>query len=455
MSSLNSIMDTSLTSMFAARAGLSSSSHNIANTPGYNRQETLFKTRYPQMYPWGSIGRGVEIDGIRRIQDQFLVTNLRSQSSKMEHFSQIDNALYEIESILGSVDNDHLGNSLNTFFNAWSDLSTAPFDVSLKQAVKSAADSLVTDFHTISTSIDDLEANIEDSVEMEITKLNELLSQVAEMNSQIMHAESGGMTANDLRDQRDLLVTEISKIAKVSILERDDGTQDVILAGRTLVVRDHAEQFQYVSQKVSTGYEMTVVTYGNLRQVQLSPGRLDGLLTSRDDYVTDVRDQLDSVAAQLAQQVNDLHVQGNSGTTSGLQFFTGDTAHTIDISQIIRDDPSTIATSRTGLAGDNDIALEIAALTNESGGAVGSLTIGDTYRGVLMDVASNRSQFDFLVENQNNVINAIETKIASISGVSLDEEGANMIKFQNTYSAAARVITTCQDMFETMLNMTR
>jgi len=449
-------MDTSLSAMFAARVGLSSASHNIANanTPGYNRQEALFAARRPQMMRYGALGRGVEIEGIRRIQDEFLVTNLRSQHSRLESYTQVDSTLYEIEAILGSVDNDHLGNSLNAFFNAWGDLSTAPFDDSLKQAVVSAAASVVADFRSIDDSLTDLEQSIENSVQLEIGNLNELLGQIAEMNKQIAAVEVGGVTANDLRDQRDLLITEVSKIAKVSVLERDDGTKDIILAGRTMVTRDHAEQFQYAWQRNGDIYEMTVVTHGNMRQVELSTGRLEGLMSSRDTYVTNVREQLDEVAAMLIEQVNSLHVEGNSGTTTGLPFFTGTSAHTIDVIEAIKQNSALVATSRSGLAGDNDIALAIAALSGTGVTESGDPSVGDTYRNLLVNVATQRSQFEFMVENQQNVVNAIETKIASVSGVSLDEEGANMIKYQNAFSASARVVTACQDMYEALLNMT-
>ena len=118
MPGLNSIMDTSLSALFAAQTGLATVGHNIANanTPGYSRQEVNFAARRPDILPYGAIGRGVEIDGIRRIQDDFLVNNLRVQTSRLESYSAVDSALYEMEAILGSVDNDHLGNALNNFF---------------------------------------------------------------------------------------------------------------------------------------------------------------------------------------------------------------------------------------------------------------------------------------------------------------------------------------------------
>jgi len=451
--SLNSVMDTSLSAMFSAQAGMATTSHNIANadTPGYTRQSNLLAARRPLNFPFGSIGQGVDIVTVRRSQDNFLLNSLRAQKAKMASYESVDSALYEVENILGSIDNDHLGDALNSFFNAWSDLATPPVDPSLKQQVISNAVSLVTDFHTMSASLDDLQTNIEMQVEEEIVNLNGLLDQIGNLNSQIMAAEIGGQTANDLRDQRDLLVSEMSSIAAVTTVEREDGSLDVILNGRTMVVRDSVQQFTTTYRETSQGYRMTVVTDGNFHDVTLPEGRLSGLLDSRDNYVEDIRAQLDNVASMLITRVNDLHVQGQSGTSSGQLFFTGDSMHTIQVSQALQDDPSQVATSRSGDSGDSDLAWEIAALADSSG--AGDFTVTDRYRGLLIDVASKRASFEFLVDNQANAVAAVESKIASVTGVSLDEEASNMIRFQNTYSAAARVISTIQEMFETLVSM--
>jgi flagellar hook-associated protein 1 FlgK len=455
MPGLNSIMDSSLSALYAAQAGLATTGHNIANanTPGYSRQTVLFSARRPDILPYGAIGRGVEIQGIRRIQDDFLVNNLRSQSARFESYSAVDTTLYEVEAILGSVDNDHLGNALNNFFNSWSALAQPPINTSLKEDVVNNAISLVNDFHAIDESLEDLEADIELGIQSEIGNLNRLLAQVADMNRQIMNAETNGEPANDLRDQRDYLITEVSKIAEVSVLEREDGTKDIILAGRTMVARDSVTEFQSTYEKTADGYQMTVVTQGNLQKVSLSPGKLSGLLESRDTHITGVREQLDAVAGKLIEEVNALHTQGRTDNSSGQAFFTGDSMHTIDVNPAILDNSALVATGRTGADGDTDIALEIAELANAGLEGPGTQSVTDSYRAMLTNVASKRASFEFMVENQQNVVATLQARLASVSGVSLDEEGANMIKYQNSYNAAAKIISTVQELYDTLLNM--
>lgn len=455
MSGLNSIMDTSLSALFAAQAGLATTGHNIANanTEGYSRQETLFAARRPDMTAVGAIGRGVDVTGIRRVQDEFLLNNLRSQTARGESYSAVDSALSEVESILGSVDNDHLGNALSNFFKAWNAMSQPPITDSMKENVVSSAISLVTDLHSVDDSLTALENNIENSIQLEIGNLNRLLTQVADLNKQIMAAEAGGSIANDLRDQRDLLITQVSAIAEVSVHEREDGTKDVILAGRTMVTRDTVTTFESSYEQTADGYRMSIVTGGNKRQVALSTGKLEGLLSSRDVQVRQVREQLDGLAKKLIDEVNALHTQGRTSMSSGLEFFTGDSLHTIDVSQALQDNSALVATGRTGASGDNDIALAIANLGNVSSGATGNQTVNDVYRALLTDLASSRSTYEFMVQNQQNVVASLETKMASISGVSLDEEGAAMVRYQNSYQAAAKVVTTVQTLYDTLMSM--
>ncbi|PID79871.1 flagellar hook-associated protein FlgK, partial [bacterium DOLZORAL124_64_63] len=398
-------------------------------------------------------GRGVEITGVRRIQDEFLLGNLRVQTARLASFTEIDSALYEVEAILGSVDNDHLGDALNNFFNSWNALGQPPINSSLKQDVISSALSLVNDFHSINDSLDDLEANIEKDIQLEIGNLNQLLDGVAEMNQQIMSAEASGVEANDLRDQRDLLITQISEIAEVSVHEREDGSKDIILAGRTMVARDNVTHFASTYTETSNGYKMTIVTQGHSQEVRLSPGKLEGLMTSRDVHIADVRDRLDSLAANLVTQVNGLHTQGRTSTSSGVAFFSGDSMHTIAVNPALENNPAMVATGTTNAEGDNTIALAIAALGEAGSGQSHGLSVGDEYRSLLTVVASKRSSYEFSVESQQNVVETLKTKMASVSGVSLDEEGANMIKFQNSYNAAARMISTVQKMYDTLINM--
>lgn len=455
MSGLNAIMDNSLSALLAAQAGMATSGHNIANahTPGFNRQDVIFSTRRPEIMAYGAIGRGVEVMGIRRIQDEFLLGNMRAQTSRLHSYAAVDSALYDIEGILGSVDNDHLGDALNNFFDAWNDLAQPPFNDSLKLNVVSQAETLVADFRAIDAALVRLQSDLELRIQSEVENLNHLLSDIGELNRQVMAAETNGQPANDLRDQRDLKINQLSELAEVSVLEREDGSKDIILAGRTMVARDRVTLFEGVYRPDGDGYTFAVVTEGNQQDVALSPGMLEGLLAARDVHVRGAREQLDSVARQLISEVNDLHTQGLTAGGRGVMFFTGDSMHNIGINQAILDNESLVATGTTGNSADNDIALAIADLGRSSTFGPGRKSVNESYRSVVMDVAGNRGSFEFMVENQQSVVASLNARMASVSGVSLDEEGANLVRYQNSYNAAAKVIATVQEMYDTLLNI--
>jgi len=448
MSGLNGIMDGSLSALLAAQLGMATTGHNIANsgTAGYSRQVVVFAARRPSVLGYGGIGQGVEVMGIRRIQDSLLVGNLRNQMAQLGSYQATDRTLQDIEGILGSVDNDHLGNALTQFFSAWNALAQPPFNDSLKLGVVQTAETLVADFHSIDAALRGMEQDLAKSAAAEIEDLNRLLVELGELNGQIMAVEAGGNQANDLRDLRDLIITQISTITEVTVKERDDGSQDLIMAGRTLVSRDRVTLFEGQTSVAGSGIQMAVVTAGNQQEVNLAPGTLEGLLNASAVHVRNLRSKLDGVVQNLVNQVNGMHQQG----TAGLAFFTGDSLANIEINEAIRLDENLVATGRTGASGDNDIALAIAAL---DGNAPGGISVGEAYRSVITGVAGDRGRVDFLLESQEGVVMSLEARMASVSGVSLDEEGARLVQYQNSYNAAAKVIQTVQEMYDALLDM--
>ena len=265
----------------------------------------------------------------------------------------------------------------------------------------------MTDFHSINESLTALEANIESSIQLEIGNLNRLLTQVADMNRQIMASETGGEPANDLRDQRDLLITQVSAIAEVSVHEREDGTKDIILAGRTMVSRDSVTLFESTYEKTADGYRMTIVTDGTKQAVSLSTGKLEGLLDQpRRAHPRRPRASSTRVAEKLIDEVNALHTQGRTANSSGLQFFTGDNMHTIGrepgIWPIIRiwwpPDAPRAPGDNEHRPGDRQPGQREQRRHRRRRPSTMS-----TAR-LLTDLASNRSTFEFLVKNQQNVV---------------------------------------------------
>jgi flagellar hook-associated protein 1 FlgK len=450
---LNRILDIGMSGLYAASAALQTSSHNVANvdTAGFSRQAVTTGTRLPLSYSYGMLGGGADITSVRRLTDEFLVERLRGQTSTLQSDVQVDLTMQEIELVLGPASGNPIGTSLDTFFASWSELSSPPITDELRRDVLDKAELVSSQISGAAAGLADLESQMEQGLEGSVAALNQLLEGVSQLNGQILLAEGPGETANDLRDRRDYLMQEISQLTEVDTVTRGDGTLDVIIAGRTVVVRDSVDLLD-VSRNSETG--AVQVTAGNRDYaMDISGGEIGGLLTSISGELADTRAMLDDFAVELIDQVNAIHVQGRTAGGGGLMFFTGSDAASIGVNPQLESRPEMLATSRTGLAGDSDVAREIAALGAEAAGTSGSMGLSDRFSALITDVASSGSAARLKAESQAQTVDAISVRIESVRGVSLDEEAANMARYQNAYAASAKVVAAAQDMFDTILSI--
>jgi flagellar hook-associated protein 1 FlgK len=454
---LSSIMHIGLTGMFAAGASMQTSSHNIANasTPGFSRQRTMTGSARAVNMSYGILGSGTQVTDIRRQTDQFLVDRQRYQSSLLSQYETQDMTLGNVETIFGSVDNNHLGDALTRFFSAWSSLATPPHNDTLRQDVLGSAERVVLDLQSMSQSLEDLARDMDDQMISGVDELNRLLTAVSDLNRQVLLGETSQHSANDLRDQRDQVLARVAELARTDVIERDDGTVDVIISGRTLVTREHVQHLEVrhdVSEDGRPGSARVTVQDGRY-ELKLPPGALLGYKTSRDDLVVDTRARLDDLARTLIERVNELHVQGRSDGGRGLIFFTGDSATTIGINSALVENPSYIATSRSNLPGDADIAQEIAELGQAGTDVADGRSMTELFTALVVDIASDSAASRYRVDGQQQMVDTLTSRLESVRGVSLDEEAANIALYQNAYQANARVIAAVQDMFEAILTM--
>ena len=455
--SLNSIMRIGLSGMFAAGTSLQTTGHNIANasTVGYSRQRTLTGTQRGQSLTYGVLGTGTMVLDVRRMTDEFLTGRLRAQDARLSQFDTVDMALGDVESIFGSVENNHLGTAMSEFFNAWSSLATPPVSLTLQEHVADTADRLAADFRNMSASLDELANDLDARLESGVGRLNALLSNVADLNRLIVMTESTATSANDLRDQRSLVLDEIAQLTQSEAIERDDGTVDVLIGGRTVVTREHVQALTIAREDGDgTGAgRARVSTVAGGYAVEVGEGSLRGLIEARDDQVLHARERLDAVAAALIERVNALHAQGQTPGGSGVLFFTGDSAANISLNPALLADPTRVASSRSGLEGDTDLAREIAALGQSGTSVVNGQSLTELFNSLVLDLASRSAASGDRLSAQSQIVESLGTRLDSIRGVSLDEEAANLALFQNAYEANAKVIAMVQDMFDTILTM--
>jgi flagellar hook-associated protein 1 FlgK len=295
-----------------------------------------------------------------------------------------------------------------------------------------------------------------------ITDVNRLTSQIADLNTKIADAESSGQQANDLRDQRGVALANLGELIEISSIEDATGRLTVS-AGRGQVLVDKERTYQLVGVANLSNNGLLDVQYdaGAGPTTSLAPviqsGRLKGLLDVRDQIIPSLRASLDTLASEVVTQVNQQHRLGFGLDGSTNQDFfapTGTTASTMAVSLTnIRQ----IAASSTaaGVPGNNANALALADLRNTAFAPFGNATFQEYYSTIAGDFGSTAQSIEGNLKAQQILHDQLTSQRASVSGVSMDEELANLLQYQRTFEAASRMIVIADEMFQTILSIKR
>jgi flagellar hook-associated protein FlgK len=433
--------------------------HNIANasTPGYRRQSALLTAAVPSPIMAsdhgigaGQRGGGVTIEKIQRFNLEFFDGRYRSVSAETGNWEAQSGILSQLEPMLAETTDDGLLPKLDQFWSSWQKLSTDPTNTSLRTVLLDDAGSLTTALNRRATQITQLRAEQNDVVAGQVNDINSLADQIAQLNGEISRVLSVGEQPNDLMDKRDLALDQLSELTgSVSFLQKN-GEAVVSVGGHVLVVGHDA--FKLHTQ-ASTADSSVVDVYWSDNQKMIPPsGKVKGTLQVRDKVLVDQLTGLNTFASGIINQVNAIHRTGfGLNNTTNLDFFSGSNASDIGINPLL--DGASIATSSgVNQAGNSDIALQIVGLRTVKGMNTGTATLNEFYNsqitslGVLTQHAVDNSYQHGLVAK------ALGDQRESVSGVSLDEEAANMAKAQKAYQAAARVLTAYDDLLDLVIN---
>ena len=286
------------------------------------------------------------------------------------------------------------------------------------------------------------------------SEINELTRDIANINSHVVSAELGGSRANDLRDERDRLIDELSNLIDVRTREKADGSETVSMGAMALVDGSASLDIGTVTEhKYGISTDILVWQGTTIELTNLS-GELAGLTQSRDKIIPGYLDKLNELARSIVQEVNAIHRlgYGDGKIVNGVDFFDPNytDAATIRLNQEVLTDINKIAASAS-IDGDNLIALRLSGLRNVSVMSNNSSTIDDFYHSIIGNIGVETSEASSFTGNYELLAHQTENARLSIEGVSLDEEMANLIKFQHAYDAAARVITTMDEALDTVI----
>ncbi len=457
-------LNTGLRALTAAQIALDTAAHNTANanTDGYSRQRVHLVAGDPYSIPAvnrsglpGQIGTGVSVATIERVRDAFLDLQIRDQVAVGGDWDTRRDELAKVEALFPEPSASGLGSLLGRFWDAWEDLAGDPTSTAARAALVEQAGTLASRINRDARQLATLVSDVNAQVAVQVDVVNDLAVRIAALNEQIQRVTVSGDHPNDLADARDVLLDQLNAIVPTSVVPEADGTITVLVGGTDLVQGIRARP---MTTTVGAGGALTP-TWSSGGPVTLGPGRLAALVALRDDGLAAYRDQLDALARGVADAVNAIHTTGfDAGGAAGLAFFTttaGREAETIALNATIAADPSRVAAaSATSEPGNGAIAGRLADLRSEKLFAGGTQTASDFHASLVGRIGSDARQANEIAANQALLVDHLRARRESVSGVSLDEEATDMIRFQRAYQAASRVITTIDEMLDTLINRT-
>ncbi len=519
-------LNIALSGLQAQQVALNVTSQNVANanTDGYTRQDAQMVAADPFPLPIaaiagqaGQLGTGVEISSIRRMRDSFLDSQVRSQTSAQGYWDTKQNNLGQIESVFNEPSDQGINSLLTNFWGAWQDLGANPDSYAARVTVIQDASALTDVIQRDNTQLTDLQTSLDGQIQSQVSQVNTWLSEIASLNKQIAAVEVPQASqydpnvkvpqaqANDLRDQRDLLLDQLSKVMNINYQEASDGTVTIWLgaASNPPVANDPNAQAKQILVQADTQHYLVklpnttnangTTSFGDvvwstdgdptntsgqaaitwsqndgqlgamreLRDVTLNPSGVSG-----GDNGQSLAWRLDQMANSLATLVNNAHLAGyGEDGKNGRLFFVSSDSNPISAANIVVNpdlvsNPNLIgAASAPNQTGNGDQANAIASALQSGTTTIAegpstniTTTLSDWYNALISKLGVDSKQAQDMSTNQDLLVNRLTTNRESFSGVSLDEEATNVVRFQRAYEASARVMNAMDEMLDKLVN---
>lgn len=444
MSSFSGLTD-ALTALNAARYALDVTGQNISNadTPGYTRQradliEAGPVAGAPSLYATQHADSTVTVSGTSRLNDPVVDMRARSEHGRNSYLQTSAGTLSSVEDLFDEPSDNGLAEQLNDFWNSWAAVANNPGDSAARNVVLQKAGALAGTLNEASAALGRLNQSLTDQTSSAVTQINTATNQLAQLNSAIAVGTATGATDNQLLDQRDSLLMSLSDLAGAQATINPDGTATVSIGGQTVVNSTTATAVSVnASNQLLVGGSPAGAAGGQLQ------GLLDGLSTVLPSYTA----QLDAVTAALANTTNAAQTSGyDLAGNPGGPLFAGSTAGTISVAIT---DPTLLAASGTpGGNLDGSVALSMSQLGNSAVGPDAS------YRTLIGTLATDSQRANQQTTVQQSVTDSVDALARSSSGVSIDEETANLLTYQRSYQASSRVLTTVDETLDVLINHT-
>ncbi len=448
---MRDIIEASRSGLQAAEKQQSVTGQNIANvnTPGYSRQRTDLSPNAGNINGM-TVGQGVSVDDVTRIRHELIDEQIHTQNSQLGGFEEKASALEQVESVFASGVGGDLDESIAEFFNSFRQLASNPESSSLREDVARKASTMTGKFQNIDSRLNEITESIVSKGQDLLNKVNELLEDLAKLNDSIRQAEAKGGEDTEALDRQVSKMEELSKLIDVDTRRAENGTLEVNIGGINLLENDNAKNL--TAEADPDGNIFRARLEGS-KVVDVKGGQLGAVSELVQEDVRAYQDELDNIAEFMVNRVNEEHAQGyNLNDETGIDFFNPDdtSASSISINSDISEDVRTIAaSSEENEPGNNDVAINISGITDETTSSGRSLH--ESAVGLASRAGSELNEARGGIEAAESAKNMLSNQQESISGVNLDEELTDLITQQNAYQASARVLNNAQQMFDTLL----
>ena len=471
MSGLFGTLNIGVKGMTAAQTALQTTSHNVSNmnTPGYSRQRVNIEAANPYSLPGvGQLGTGVRMSGVVRVVDDYVTKQIQDESSSYSRYATKSDALAQLEMVFDEPSETGLSNRLSRVYSAWNYLGANPELATAKTMVSQESQTLTDTFSQMANQLEGLEGDTLHTIDKNVLDFNEKIEQLSTLNKQIFNVVIKGQSPNDLLDQRDRLTTDLAIIADVEITYDKFQGVSLKLDGSDLLKGETINKLA-VKSGDSKGQIAVLDAEGNEQAISVKNGSIKGAQEALV-IVQDKKVELNQLAYSFATAVNTVH---------GKEFFTvsqTDAAKTIKVNAAIMADTSLInaghdlekvvsgdgsrATAISALATTNlnyfqaDFAAEYSKETMRFTPQSSGTTTNGAYNNMITSVGIIKQQADNVVASQAEVLGFLEDRRGSISGVNMNEEVVDMMKFQSAFQANARIISVIDEMLDTLINRT-
>jgi len=468
MANLLSSLEIGRGALMAQRMNIQVAGSNIANveTDGYSRRRVELKANQGQT---GETGIGVSVAGIRRMQSPFLSTLLYHELGTSGQLETYSDGLENLESIFyvsGDASNSALSNAMEQFWNSFDELANNPESLEMRNVVRERGIFLATTLNDFSARLIEFQEKIRENIEMKIEEINRLAKDIAKLNTEIAMDKEAGTETSGLHDKRDYLTDQLARMIDTKISETQNGMLSINVGHKPLVHGDSYNELEVELKSNEDPDYAEIQTFVKLKDredfLTIEGGELKGLIDISDSVISDYLHDFDQLATDLIKEVNNLHKQGTGldGSTEN-DFFAPDLsddssingmAGKIEVSEAIINDSKKIAASETGVIGDAQIAMKIAQLRNEFTMESGTTTFDEFYQGIVSKIGIQIQKTKEDLDVQDQMVMQLKQRKESVTGVSLDEEAINLIRFQKAYQAAAKYISIIDDMLNTIIN---